>query len=83
MPAGSGDMQRPRPLAPAQSRRTHWPAASLRAGPGLSRFPSAPWASTPGGGYPEASWSCSACTKFLRLASARAWVKWVYGAMKQ
>lgn len=34
-------------------------------------------------GYPEGSWSCSACTMFLRLASAKAWVKCVYGAMKQ
>lgn len=33
--------------------------------------------------YPEASCSCSACTMFLRLASAKACVKCVYGAMKQ
>lgn len=33
--------------------------------------------------HPELSCSCSACTILRRLASARAWVKCVYGAMKQ
>ena len=33
--------------------------------------------------HPDVSCSCSACTMLRRLASARAWVKCVYGAMKQ
>lgn len=51
----------------------------------LSCFHHRPFLTVPGrtGSYPEVSWSCSACTMFRRLASARAWVKWVYGAMKQ